>query len=99
MLHAEIRLVRERRCVFHAKNGTLVQECRLGGMEGFCLCLFSFEQAFEVSFFQGHGTGAAVGAEVGLFCLQPLADELERVFPGEVLACAYGCGAGVVYPH
>ena len=99
MLHTEIRFAREMRCVFHAKNGTLLQECRLGGMEGFCLRLFSFEQAFEVGFVQRHCTGAAVGAEVGLFCLQPLADEFERVLPREVLAGAYGRGAGMVYPH
>ena len=99
MLHAEIRLVRERRCVFHAKNGTLLQERRFGEKKGFCLRLFSFEQAFEVGFVQRHCTGAAVGAEVGLFCLQPLADELEGVFPREVLSGAYGRGAGMVYPY
>ena len=99
MLHAEIRFTKEMRCAFHAKSGILLQECRFGEVKGFCLSLSSFEQAFKVRFFQGHGAGAAVGAEVGLFGLQPLADELERVFPGEVLAGAYGCGAGMVYPH
>ena len=99
MLHTEIRLVRERRCVFHAKNGTLLQERRFGEKKGFRLSLFSFEQTFEISFFQGHGTGAAVGAEVGFFGLQPLADELQRVLPREVLAGAYGRGAGMVYPY
>ena len=85
--------------VRNAKNGTLLQECRLAGKQDFSLRLSSFEQAFEICFFQGNGTGAAVGAEVRLFGLEPLADELERVFPRKVLAGAYGCGAGMVYPH
>ena len=99
MFHTGIRFTKETRCAFHAKNGTLLQECRLAGKKDFSLRLSSFEQAFEVCLFQGHGTGAAVGAEVGLFGLQPLADELESILSREVLAGSYGRGAGMVYPH